>query len=91
MAVKKTKKEHLAALKSIQSSIGIQIVRVNKEAHIPIWMLRTWAADIKSAVSFMRKEMKFDCCYGYCMFNENNKCSKNKKPSTCEIYIRSKV
>lgn len=60
MAVKKTKKEHCDRLQGIQRGMRTQIAKVSKEAHIPIWLLRTWAADITSTASFMRKEMRQD-------------------------------
>ena len=54
----RTKKQHYHALRCVQKSICRVIEKVNREGHIPIWQLRTWGFDIKSAANFMQKEMK---------------------------------
>jgi len=56
--MKRTKREHIQRLELTQRSIANEIDKADKEAHIPVYMLRVWSERIKSAANFMNNKMK---------------------------------
>lgn len=54
----KTRTEHIRSLTQIQRSIVSILLRVDKEGHIPVHLLRIWGSNVKAAAAFMKRRSK---------------------------------
>lgn len=58
----KTKTQQLECLRLIQRQIVAYLIKdsVDKEGHIPVWQLRMWGSNVKSAGDFLQRQLRKD-------------------------------